>query len=824
MGGFLVTVLPNVKIKANTDLLPRVPIHEALELNHPHLAQVPGPPATRAPRVLQKDAVRLGYTLNLLFLDLDRDKVNGEKDPWPLGYSEETTPPQASEAAWGALQELQIALEDHTKSRPLLYATRHGMRVVWRLKTPVLASEWAEYYKAFCEWIEPAIKGARSFLNTCHIDLAGARSVQPMYLPLPGAAKGMWGWGGDHLEFAPTAPTAPTAALAHPPVPPGPLDPSDPLLLRLRCTGALWLSTLQNPLGLPIKGVQIPIPLRDTSGRIVDSLQRSLGRNESMVKLASSLGARGASPLEIWRLLAPLVQATGDEQTASLDRLWWLASERGNEKVQVFQGISVVALAAQLVEGLRRNAYLLGDTLAFVEGTQLRVVDSTERAMLALGHSVEVYDYPKDDKPPKPLRITPYDARLALAADLSTLRPIEGVVETPLVSDDGQLQWESGYDPRSRLWRSVDDQWPEPPTVPGQAEAAHLARHVLDLLTSEVPWAGPADEASFLAAAITCAARPFLAYSTPAIVVNGNRRNVGKSNIGQTLAIIAEGRRMPPFAVNTGPVEWQKELVALACTTTRTMLVDNQTNRFGNAYLAALITANRCGGRILGASRRIDVPFRANLIVTMNDATVDRDFESRIMGIRLSHPDPASRTFDTERPDVLAERDHRPIRIALLALLGAYRRAEVKGLARAPVARFGAWDSDVGGCVWWALGVDPHEATLALLRDAETREGSPLEDLLVVMRQVGLVRAGQVIERAQPPLPGYADVAGILDDLREQESRNAPWNARSLGRYLTRASKNGDTPKGWTLEKDGAAWKIEGPDEAEPSARSNWAI
>src|ERR1019366_1600783 len=109
----------------------------------------------------------------------------------------------------------------------------------------------------------------------------------------------------------------------------------------------------------------------------------------------------------------------------------------------------------------------------------------------------------------------------------------------PVLSPEGELRTQEGYDPSTRTF-FVGCCTVNVPEEPSLEEAKAACGRLLDLV-SEFPFAGDAHRTAWLAALLTPLSRFTHEGNTPLVVFNANMPGSGKSTLAQLIAAIVTG-------------------------------------------------------------------------------------------------------------------------------------------------------------------------------------------------------------------------------------------------------------------------------------------
>jgi hypothetical protein len=291
---------------------------------------------------------------------------------------------------------------------------------------------------------------------------------------------------------------------------------------------------------------------------------------------------------------------------------------------------------------------------------------------------------------------------------------LEGVVNHPVLFEDGTVLAEPGYHPDSGLllWLpgGLEVSVPEAPTHPD----AVRARDVLLDVVSEFPFKEPAHGSAFLAALLTPLARFAFEGPAPLFIADGNTPGCGKGLLLDVIFLAVCGRRASVMGYTNDQEELRKAVTAVAVGGDEMVLLDNVAGAFGNAVLDRALTATHWKDRILGGNSLYDGPLTVTWYATANNVTVVGDTPRHLLPVRLESPDerPEERggfRYPDLRQHVLAHRGR--LLSAALTILRAYILAGRP--QRPPLKSWGSyegWSALVRGAVAWVLLPDPGEA------------------------------------------------------------------------------------------------------------------
>lgn len=214
-------------------------------------------------------------------------------------------------------------------------------------------------------------------------------------------------------------------------------------------------------------------------------------------------------------------------------------------------------------------------------------------------------------------------------------------------------------------------------------------------------WANPDDAAAAVCSVLTAVARPVLDLC-PAVLFDASSQGSGKTKAATALGSLMTGRRegVLPFS-GLDDDELRKQIISGVLTGQPFYCIDNAIGTVRSPTLAAVLTAGRLQGRVLGASRTVDASIRALFTLTSNNASLDADLMRRTMRVRIdSGADPTLRRFDF-CPVSEALRDRLKIAEAACVIWRAYFAAGAPRIANDDAGGFTNWSNLCRQPVLW---------------------------------------------------------------------------------------------------------------------------
>jgi Bifunctional DNA primase/polymerase, N-terminal len=279
-----------------------------------------------------------------------------------------------------------------------------------------------------------------------------------------------------------------------------------------------------------------------------------------------------------------------------------------------------------------------------------------------------------------------------------SVRPLKGVVSTPVLRPDGSVLQNPGYDDDTGLYLSARFDVPEVAERPTKKMLDQAKGGLLDHLLVDFPWVTAADLANFVAGLFSPIVRPLLPGPTPLLILSAPERGSGKTLLAQILATLY-GARFRNYV--TDDAEMRKAITAVLRDTAPIIVFDNlpDTVAARSAVLAMLLTAPEWADRLLGFSVNVRYPNDRLWVLTGTNVRIGGDLGRRSMWARIDpqQPTPWERT-DFKHSDLLGWiYDHRGE--VLWALLTCARSWVCAGAPRGEVVNgeYTRWTRAVGG-------------------------------------------------------------------------------------------------------------------------------
>lgn len=293
----------------------------------------------------------------------------------------------------------------------------------------------------------------------------------------------------------------------------------------------------------------------------------------------------------------------------------------------------------------------------------------------------------------------PQVIRDMLAAPDSRLPWVDTISEVPVLTPQGKILSDSGYDPESRIFLRSKLKIRPIPEHPTRKDIDQAVEWINEPLT-DFPFEGDPDKAHAVALFLLGFARPFIKGPTPLHLLDAPTPGSGKS-------LLADVLLSPSHGTNKGIVtaanddEWRKRLSAQFREGRPVINIDNIKRPLDSGVLAAALTATMWEDRLLGSTEMIRVPVRCVWVATGNNVTISTELARRTVRIRLDPKVETPEDREGFRHPHLLEwvGEHREDLVwAALTLIQAWLvEGKPKLKASAPLGSFEEWSNILGG-------------------------------------------------------------------------------------------------------------------------------
>lgn len=362
--------------------------------------------------------------------------------------------------------------------------------------------------------------------------------------------------------------------------------------------------------------------------------------------------------------------------------------------------------------------------------------------------------------------------------------PLIGVIEAPTLRADGSLLDGPGYDVETGLFFDAGDTvFPTISSRPGRSQAIDALAQLADIF-SEFCFVSEVDRCVAIAAALTSLVRTAFS-SMPLIAISAPTYGTGKSLLADCISLLSTGRRASTCTAPKDATEFSKMLFAILCEGQPIIVFDNVENTLQDDALASALTSETVTGRVLGATRTVQVSTNVLVIATGNNLQLAGDLSARSLICRLDPKTdrPESRRFSRDLTEWIPQ--HRGALVcAALTFLRGFQLAKDKPDIE-PWGRFPAWSDMVRRALAWGEYPDP----LGALRDAEGEDPRRQEHGAMMLSWHAACGSTWVTVRSITSKANDEAVLqrfGLRDALLAIAGERDEINARKLGRWLAK--------------------------------------
>ncbi|MDX8055771.1 hypothetical protein SK571_40885 [Lentzea sp. BCCO 10_0798] len=237
--------------------------------------------------------------------------------------------------------------------------------------------------------------------------------------------------------------------------------------------------------------------------------------------------------------------------------------------------------------------------------------------------------------------------KAALSAVLSSrywpdVRPLVGVVTSPVLRPDGTLLQTAGYDTTTGLYYAPTVTMPTIPAQPSTQEVSEALEFITSKLLRDFPFVADADKANHIGLMIAPILRPFLnGCLTPFGLISATTQSSGKTLLAEIPGHIYGLKHLVWRTSDEN--ELQKSITSALHSTAAVMLWDNiaEGTEVSSALLAKLITGPKWDDRNLGSnSAGFETTNDRLWLATGNNIRLGGDMATRTALVRLDPNDP----------------------------------------------------------------------------------------------------------------------------------------------------------------------------------------
>jgi hypothetical protein len=289
---------------------------------------------------------------------------------------------------------------------------------------------------------------------------------------------------------------------------------------------------------------------------------------------------------------------------------------------------------------------------------------------------------------------------MALDPALWKFKPLDGVVEAPVLRPNGTILTKPGYDAETLLYYIPDPEL-RIPEIPGEPTKEHIdqAKELINKMIEEFPFEDNNSKTNFIAAMLTPIVKPAINDCTPMPLMDAPQAGTGKGLLADLVSIAATGRGGEMFSAPNNDEEWRKQITMALRSGTAVVVIDNVTKPLDNADLCKVLTETQHADRAMGTHDKILLPVKSTWIATGNNIKAAGDMPRRCYWVHMDAKTlrPEQREFKIPNLRAWATK-HRGDLLAALLTMARYWFVLGKPKPKIkPIGSFELWTTTVGG-------------------------------------------------------------------------------------------------------------------------------
>ena len=207
---------------------------------------------------------------------------------------------------------------------------------------------------------------------------------------------------------------------------------------------------------------------------------------------------------------------------------------------------------------------------------------------------------------------------------------LTAIARSPVVLPSGRVLKESGYDPESSYYLSLNGL----SNVEVSMDVDRAVAILTDETFGEFPLVDDASRAHVLALVLQPFVMPLIDGPTPLYLIEAPTPGTGKGLMAEVIGKISHGRSVGVMAQPKDEEEMRKRILALLLGGHTMVCLDN-VYRLTSGNLSMVLTSKYFEDRILGSSRMVRVRNRATWLATGNNVELSDEVVRRTLLIRL---------------------------------------------------------------------------------------------------------------------------------------------------------------------------------------------
>jgi len=213
---------------------------------------------------------------------------------------------------------------------------------------------------------------------------------------------------------------------------------------------------------------------------------------------------------------------------------------------------------------------------------------------------------------------------------------LKGVINVPVILDDGMIVDNPGYEPRSRFYYvpAPGLEIPSVPESPSQ-EDVNSAVNLLQEVFHDFPFDSQESKANVLALLITAVLRPLISGKVPLALIDKPQAGTGATLIASIISLIATGQIGGMMPMPDDDEEMRKKITSRLLAGDGLIIIDNLEGMLRSPSLAIILTTGIWNDRILGQTKTVNFEVCVTWLATGNNIRLGGDMARRCYPVRM---------------------------------------------------------------------------------------------------------------------------------------------------------------------------------------------
>ena len=289
----------------------------------------------------------------------------------------------------------------------------------------------------------------------------------------------------------------------------------------------------------------------------------------------------------------------------------------------------------------------------------------------------------------------------ALSTHKPPLPELTQVVSIPIVTSQGRLITEPGYDAESGIYYAAEPGClPQINSAATKEDALEALKWINDEILVDFPFADDASKAAAISVAILPFVRHLINGQTPLYLLEKPTAGTGATTLGLALCYPFTGKEIPVTTWTSHEDERRKQITAHLASGGGPIFYDNMSGYINSDVLASALTIKNWSDRILATSKQVEFPINSIWLATGNNPEFHAQILRRIASIRLVTllEDPSQRS-GWRHADLLdwVSKNRKEFVEKILTIVMAWLNLGMPLFQGKPLASYVSWSSVMGG-------------------------------------------------------------------------------------------------------------------------------